>query len=112
VTADFFPTVQGLVAFTPPAVVESSLSAYIDHILIDGVDSDTLPRLLDRSTKNIEIITGSINQESNRNSYLQYKLEREGVASVWSALSKETEIRFVAFGPRRLRPVPPHCGCL
>jgi len=95
----FFPTVQGLVAFTPPAVVESSLSAYIDHILIDGVYSDTLPRLLYRSTKNIEIITGSINLESNRNSYLQYKLEREGIASVWSALSKETRFGLLLSAP-------------
>lgn len=95
----FFPTVQGLVTFTPPATVEAPFSAYIDHVLIDGIYSDTLPGILDRSTKNIEIIAGSINQESSRNSYLQYKLEREGVASVWSALSKETRFGLLLSAP-------------
>ncbi|MFN7266763.1 MAG: histidine kinase, partial [Bacteroidota bacterium] len=95
----FFPTVQGLVTFTPPATVETPFSAYIDHVLIDGISSDTLPGILDSSTKNIEIIAASINQESSRNSYLQYKLEREGVASVWSALSKETKFGLLLSAP-------------
>ena len=95
----FFPTVQGLVTFTPPATVETPFSAYIDHVLIDGISSDTLPGILDMSKKNIEIIATSINQESSRNSYLQYKLEREGVASVWSALSKETKFGLLLSAP-------------
>lgn len=95
----FFPTVQGLVSFKPPVISETPFLAYIDHVLIDGVPSDSLPRVLDRGTKNLEIIAGSINQESIRNSYLQYKLEREGGTSVWSALSKETRFGLLISAP-------------
>lgn len=95
----YFPTVQGLVAFKPPVVKETELTAYIDYVMIDGILSNILPRELNRHTKNIEITAGSINLESNRNSYWQYKLERAGIMSVWSTLSKENKIGLLVSEP-------------
>lgn len=91
----YFPTVQGLVAFRPPKFEGKPLGGHIDHVVINGIRSDSLPSVLERDTRTIEIVTGSVNLERSRNAYLQYKLERNGISSIWSAIRKENRFSFL-----------------